>query len=134
MKGTRLSRDFMVKKLSGRTRISSLLWLTYLVMQQLNVLCSNLDPLLRYTEASQQSAICTQMVSQQTCMNTHNPTNSALWMCNLKVPLSYITQILTLRNSFRKHNYALLYLLIKDNKRAEILLTISLTFFDLFSF
>lgn len=119
---------------SGRTRISSLVWLTYLAMQQLNVLCSNLDPRLRYTEASQQSVICTQRVTQQTYMNIHNPTNSALWMYNLKVPLSCITQTLTFRNSFRKHDYALLYSLIKDNTRAEILFPIFLAFFGLFSF
>lgn len=118
MKGTRLCRDFMAKELlSGRTRISSLLWLTCqipLVMQQLNVLHSNLDPLLRYTKASQQSVITHTDDGQLTDINTGN----------LKVPLSCMTQMLTLRNSFRKYDYALLYLLPKDSKRAEMLLHI----------
>lgn len=107
----------MVKELlSGRTRISSLLWLTCqipLVTQQLNVLYSNLDPLLRYTEALQQSVIA-RTDGQLTDINTGN----------LIVPLSCMTQMLTLRNSFRKYDYAFLYLFPKDSKRAEMLLHI----------
>lgn len=121
MKGTRLCRDFMVKELlSGRTRFSSFLWLTCqipLVMQQISVLYSNLDPLLRYTEALQQS-VMTHTDGQLTDINTGN----------LIVPLSCMTQMLTLRNSFRKYDYAFLYLFPKDSKRAEMLLHIFLSF------
>lgn len=56
---------------SGRTRILSLLWLTYWIFYHAIIKCP-MEALLRNTEASQQSVTHIQMVSQQMDIHTNH--------------------------------------------------------------